>query len=208
MMRFGFKRRGGGRLFAGLAVIALLTGCSTTAPVQYYLLTPSLETTPADRARHGFEALEIGIGPVTLPDYLDRPQIASRTSANQLSFADSQRWAEPLAENFSRVLAENISRLLGTDRIRIFPWPRSRSIDWQLVIDIMRFENQANGTAVLEVRWAIRNGAGEVVLPARRSRFETPVAGPGRADQVAGLSQTVAILCQEIVAGLILLQGR
>jgi len=184
-----------------MVAVLLLASCSATAPVHYYQLSSQHEV--AISTPGGFGALEIGVGPVTLPTYLDRPQIATRTSVNQLSFADSHRWAEPLSENFTRVLADNLSQRLGTDRIQFFPWPRRYSIDRQLVIEVIQFENLADGSAVLEVRWTVRGKADEVILPARHSRFERPASGSGQADRIASLSQTVADLCQEIATRLV-----
>lgn len=204
-MRFNFRCRNKRPHFTGLVAVLLLAGCTATTPVQYYQLSALREAVPV--VSSNFKVLEFGIGPVTMPAYLERPQIATRISANQLSFSDQYRWAEPLAVNFSRVLAENFSRLFDTDRFQVFPWPRSRSIDLQIVIEILRFENQADGAAVLEVMWKVKRGNGEVILPAMRSHFESPADGPDQDDRVASLSKTVTDLSQEIVARLTSLHG-
>jgi len=206
-MCFEWRWTNQGWRFAGLAALLLLTSCATSPTLMYYQLSTGREQVFTPPVLSGFEIRQIGIGPVTLPAYLDRPQIATRASVNQLTFADHQRWAEPLADNFSRVVAKNLTRLLGAERFQIFPWPGSRSIDWQFVIDVLAFENQADGTAVLEVQWMVLNGASEV-LPLRRSRIESPAINPGQAGRVAALSQTVAELCQEIAASLVPLHGQ
>ena len=69
------------------ALIAMtLAGCAGTEPSNYYLLSalPAPETpiraTPSDQ-------LAVGVGPVTLPMYLDRPQLVTRASPNRLDLA-------------------------------------------------------------------------------------------------------------------------
>ena len=57
----------------------------------------------------------IGVGPITVPKYLDRPQIVTRSGRNQLALGEFDRWAEPLQDNVLRVLAENLAFLIPTD---------------------------------------------------------------------------------------------
>ena len=64
----------------------------------------------------------LGIGPIKFPGYLDRQEIVVRSAQNRLMFLSTDRWAEPLQENFSRVLSENLALLLDTDLIIIYPW--------------------------------------------------------------------------------------
>ena len=55
--------------------------------------------------------LVVGVGPVQLPQYVNRPQIVTRTGRNELEVAPFARWGEPLEENYSRVLAENLTTI-------------------------------------------------------------------------------------------------
>ncbi|MDH5298187.1 MAG: PqiC family protein, partial [Desulfobulbaceae bacterium] len=106
-----------------LLSVLLLAGCvPRTDPVSYYQLS-ALEAERSGTATADSDKLVIGIGPVGLPEYLDRPQIVTRLTPNRLHLAHNHRWAEPLGQNIARVLGENLSPLLGTDRILLPPWP-------------------------------------------------------------------------------------
>jgi uncharacterized lipoprotein YmbA len=73
--------------------------------------------------------MTIGIGPVTLPKYLDRPQIVTFTSPYALNVVEFDRWAEPLESTFVRVLAENLALLLPRAHVVVSPCrARRRSI--------------------------------------------------------------------------------
>jgi uncharacterized lipoprotein YmbA len=137
-------------------------GCSPLAPrpdySKFFVLTPisdpSVPSAPVTSAR----PLAIGLGPVDFPDYLKRPQVVTRTSANELDFSPVDRWGEPLEVNFNRVLSENLSQLLGTSDIIDYPWSRRTDINYQVVINVQRFETDSNGQSQLRARWIIRDG--------------------------------------------------
>ncbi|MFA6284032.1 MAG: PqiC family protein [Desulfurivibrionaceae bacterium] len=184
-----------------LVCALLLAGCARTTPVSYYQLSP-LETARTAPASAGAGKMVLGIGPVRLPEYLDRPQLVSRLSPNRLQLADSHRWAEPLAENISRVMGENFSALLGTDRILLHPWPAARGTDYQLLVEVLHFENESDGAARLVALWSVKGKDGAIVLPERRSSHLVPAASRDREGQVAALNQALGSLCREIAQAL------
>ena len=189
------------RLSLALALAALLTGCARTTPIQYYQLAAMGEDhAPVEFAAP--EAITIGLGPILIPEYLARPQIVSRTSANRLTIADRHRWAEPLAANLARVLSEDLAALLGTDRIVSHPWSRGREVDCQIKIEVLRFEGEPNDTVNLVARWQVIGQEGQVLLPERRSSFNLPATTSDQEAMVAALSRGVASFAREIAAAL------
>lgn len=180
-------------LLAGLPVI--LAGCGSTAPSRFYVLEPRIESDDVLPAQLGDE-VTLGIGPVKLPDYLDRPQIVTRAGGNRLDLAEFDRWAEPLTTDFTRVFADNISRLLSTEHIVFFPWPASASVDCRVQVDVLRFEADSHGAVTLDARWTLRKSDGWKTV--RRSRFEQPVDGDGYQAIVSAQSDVLAELSREI----------
>jgi uncharacterized lipoprotein YmbA len=149
-------------------------------------------------ATSGQQATTIGVGPVTLPRYVDRPQIVTRTSPYEIRVAEFDRWAEALDANFSRVLAENLSALLPTARVVMSPWQRAARIDYQVTVDVTHFLSQVGGDTLLIADWTLFKGEGQEVLSSGTSRFSAPPAGQDYAAIVAAMSQTVAGLSREI----------
>ncbi|HIJ90648.1 MAG: PqiC family protein [Desulfobulbaceae bacterium] len=187
-----------GLLLLLMACGLFLAGCARTAPISYYQLSP-LEVPGKSQLLAEADKLVIGIGPVRLPEYLDRLRLVTRLSPTRLQLADSHRWAEPLSENIPRVLGENLSLLLGTDRILLYPWPSARITDYQLLVEVLHFENQSDGTARLVVRWWVKGKDGGIVLPERRSSYLIPVTVEGREAMVGALNETLGSFCREIV---------
>jgi uncharacterized protein len=168
--------------YALLTLLAslVIVGCSPLAPrpdrSTYFLLTPLAKVADAPAASSPRQALTIGVGPIDFPDYLRRTQIVTRTEANQIELSPDARWAEPLDKNFERTLTENLSALLQTQRIERYPWPRRNRVDYQIVINVVRFETNANGQAQLVARWIIKDGTTGKDLYATETNASNPVA--------------------------------
>ena len=167
---------------AGLMLLTL-AGCGTSEPSRLYTLS-GLPFTAASIQPASTSALAIGIGPVTLPLYLDRPQIVRRTSPNRLEIAEFDRWAEPLSNTVPRILAENIGLLLLSEKVYVLPRRRRLPLDLTVEVDISSFEPMSDGTAVLAASWHIfaesdapvGNGSTEIRIEgASPENFETRV---------------------------------
>ena len=185
--------------FLILGICLLVSGgCANTKPSRFYTMSPlaisEAETKP-EAAGHG---VAIGVGPIKLPEHLDRPEIMTRTSSNVLELAEFNRWAGSLKDDFSRVLAENLSILLSTDRVSLYPWRKSVPIEYQVVVDVTRFEGTLGGNALLIARWTVFKECDKKVLFMQRSRFSEPSGAQGYEKMVAAQSRALAHLSREI----------
>ena len=184
-------------ILATCCCLAILAGCGVTPPARYYILTPVEDSNAKPVAGPA-----IGIGPVTFPVYLDRPEIAHRSGSNQLHFADSDRWAEPLKTTFSRTLAEDLSVMLPTDRISLYPWARTTRIAYQISLDISRFDADASGTVVLAASWEISRPADATVVSRHRQTYTEAAGGMIYPAIVAAQSRAVEKLARDIVTAI------
>jgi uncharacterized protein len=177
---------------------SLMVGGCASQPSRFYLLSALPNTDTAAAGTPGEQGPTLGVGPVTLPRYLDRPQIVTRTGPYEITLAEFERWAEALDVNFSRVLAENLSLLLPTARVVTSPWPRATPIDYQITVDVAHFLSQVGGDTLLIADWILFKGEGQQALMTGRSRFNASPGGSDYAAIVAAMSQTVASLSHEI----------
>jgi uncharacterized lipoprotein YmbA len=180
-----------------VGAILMLGGCASQ-PSRFYILSPlpSGETTPP--LTSGQQSPTIGVGPVALPRYLDRPQIVTRTGPYELNMAEFDRWAEALDVNFSRVLADDLARLIPSAYVVVFPWPRPTTIDYHVTVEVTDFLSQVGGESLLVADWTLFRGEGREALLRRKSRFSAPAGGQGYAAVVAAMSRTVADLSREM----------
>lgn len=185
-----------------LSIVAL-GGCvnlgeGTKQSTRFYVLNALFSSGVQKEAYEGKECLAIGLGPVNIPEYLNRPQILTRVSPNELKAAEFQRWAEPLKENFSRVLVENLSVLLSTDRIIPYPPKKSTPTDYRVTVDVVRFDGTPGGNASLVARWTILGANGAKVLWVKKSSFSEATGGRGYEELVSAHSRLVGALSGEI----------
>jgi uncharacterized lipoprotein YmbA len=185
--------------WALLLVAFLLAGCSSTPPTRFYKLNSlpgGQQENPA--ALLGMD-IAIGVGPVELPEFLDRPQIVTRKSQNQLEIAEFHRWAASFPRDFSRVLAKNISTLLPTDRVAVYPWEDAFSPTYQVKMDVEQFDGQLGEQVFLRVIWSLVGQEGMKELVVRKTLIEEPVLTNDYEGLVAAQSNALATLSREIV---------
>jgi hypothetical protein len=135
--------------------------------------------------------------------YLDRSDIVTRGSQNEVEIADFAQWAGPLPENFSRVLAENLSVLLATDKIAIFPFSRTNIIDYNVAIYVTRFDGSPGDKAHLRARWSILDRKRRESLYEKHSVVTHPTENETTEALIAAKSKTVSDLSREIANAMI-----
>jgi uncharacterized protein len=182
-----------------------LEACTST-PSRFYLLNSlsTAETIPAMAAAQG---PVIGVGPITVPKYLDRPQIVTRAGSNQLALGEFDRWAEPLQDNVLRVLAENLAFLIPTDQVLWHAWPQSATLDYQVTVDMLQFDGWLGGESTLLALWSILDRA-ELPLLSQRVCLNAPVGGGDYEAMVAAMSELLARLSRDIAVAIQRLASR
>ena len=187
-----------------LVSFVFLGGClgtGTQKPTDYYLLQPINSAMEKQGAAAG-EGTVLGIGPVRVQEYLNRPQIVTRSSTSEIKLHDFHYWGEPLSTNFTVVLAQNLSALLSTDQIFIFPYRNKQNLplQYQVVVDVIRFDGEPGVKASLLVQYYIlqfqEDGMKELVT--RQPSFSKPLADDSFETLVAAMSELVADLSREI----------
>jgi hypothetical protein len=188
------------------AFLAALAACATTAPSRFYTLTPMKATDGAAPAVPFYEGTLLAVGPVRLPDYLDRPQIITRQEGNEVRLHETERWAGSLQEDISRVLVENLSGLLAGKRIAVVRWTSAMQtmapFRNRLAVEILRFEGPAGGTVVLKARYALLRPDGNHVIATGESIVQEPAGGADYGSLVAAMSRALAAFSREIAAAI------
>ena len=177
-----------------------LNGClgKSQAP-RFYALSPITEDKVMAKSDTPARDASIGIGPIKLADYLDQSKIVTQTGDNRLVKAEFDLWAGALKDNLTNVLAENIGLLLPTEQIYIYPWRLSEPMDYQIILDVVRFDGDLGKDAWLVARWSIVGGKDKELLAVSRSSIREPVTGSGYDALVTAQSRALAKLSHEIV---------
>jgi len=181
-------------LYTFLLFITFLSACSSTQPTDFYHFNESV-----DSALTGVEkGYVIGVGPIQLPEYLNRPQIVTRQSDYHMNISEFNRWAEPLNDSITHLLVMNLSNNLQSNRVYWMPrQDRNYPLDIRIVIDIGRFDGKLGEEVLLESRWTIFNKKNQPVLT-RVSLIKEAVNGDSYENLVIAMSQALKALGKEI----------
>jgi len=182
---------------AALVVGVFVEGCinlesSPQPSPRLYVLTA--QASDADRTAATWpEDITIGVGPLVFPDYLDRPQMVTRSGDIEMIAAPRARWAEPLKENTIRVLVENLATLAGSGAVYRYPWWAQSAPQFQLQMEIDRFDATRNGDAILSVSWEWRDRDGKSLMRRTRSRLHEPVRDDSNEAVVTAMSRLLLV---------------
>ncbi len=183
-------------------VLLLVGGCSVLRPredrTRYFVLTSE------QGARGGAApaAVVLGVDRIELPEYLVRPEIATRSETNQLQISDEDRWGEPLKDGFSRTLRDDLENQLGAGHVVAAPFDPAHRPPRILDVSVRRFERVLPDGVELEATWTLRDGASGAVLATEQAHLREAVAGNDSRATVAALSKALAALAAQVAAAL------
>jgi uncharacterized lipoprotein YmbA len=161
-------------------------------------LTSGDTAPPASAGQHD---LTLAVGPVTVPPYLDRPQLVTRTSRAKLTLADFEQWAGPLADTIARALSEDLALLIPTERVVLYPWPRNIDPNYQIIVEVLQFERGPGNQVVLAARWSLLDRDGKE-LALRTVRLSQAAGGTDYEATVTAMGRTLEVLAQDMATTL------
>jgi uncharacterized lipoprotein YmbA len=183
----------------GVAVLGVLflVGClgRTSPPVDFYTLSP-LPRTEGGAASGAGNA--VAVGAVMLPAVLDRPQILTRTSDNQVSFSEYHRWAGTLKDDVTRVLIENLSILVKVSGRTVLSADAAVNPAYRLSVTVNQFDGRLGDKVWLRAVWAIRDLKANQMIAVRNAVIDQPVAAGDYTALVAAQSRALETLSREI----------
>jgi len=187
-------------LSVSLLVLMSLGGCITSQPSKFYILTPinydadkkHVDILMPDQRKllhnidiskkNALKNLTLGLGPVSIPKYLDRSQLVVRVNPNQIKLEDFHQWAGSPRDDIPAILQENLSTLLGIDAIYKYPWKSYANIDYQIVVDLLQLDGRPVDSVRLIARWEILKGDALQSVKSGKADFTEQVSGSGIED--------------------------
>jgi uncharacterized lipoprotein YmbA len=185
-----------------------LAGCGENLPPpRLYVLSadaaPASSGNPSPRpASTSARPISISVGPANLPEYLDRPEIVVRSGPNQLHLVDSDRWAERLSVNVSRVVAGNLALLLPEATVVVMPTRTDRGTDLDVALDLIAFEPDPAGNCTISGRWVVTGAEGRTEITSGRIAVNEHAEGDGYAAVAAAFSRGLASVSTDIANGI------
>lgn len=182
-------------LKAAALALATLLFAACAGSRSFYVLTPD-GPSPSGGGRG------IGVGPVVLAEYIDRPNLVLQDAPNRLAVAEDHRWAGDLAASIARVTAANLGRRLQTGNVRTYPWQHDDEISSQVTLDIRQLHGCQDGYAVLEAGWRVYSLPDRRLKTSRTFVAREQLASDGYQALVAAQSKLLSRLADDIATGM------
>jgi uncharacterized lipoprotein YmbA len=177
------------------ALAAVLIGGCKSPSAAFYTLSADAPAASMSAAR----PLSVVVGPVTIPDVVNRPQIVTRMEGNEVAVNEYARWAQPLKGEIARVIADDLAALLNTPQVSVFDGAADPLTAWHVRVDVMRFESMPGEDVTVDARWTVRPpGKGRAIYG--RSVALEAVSGPGMGAVVAAHNRALATVSRDIAA--------
>ena len=176
----------------------VMAGCSRSPRVTYYTLESGVQVGSAAAAT---AVSSIAVGPVTLPEVVDRPQLVVRVAANRVEILESHRWAEPLKSEIPRLIAENLGRLLGSNHVSSYLQHAGVAPDYRLLLDIQRFESSPGVAVTVEAVWSLRRTTGGAPKTGR-SLVREPVDAVGYDPLVSAYGRALLAVSRDLATAI------
>lgn len=189
------------RFIVILILILVLSGCVSiprSPSPRFYRLTPVEQERPGGDFKMASGVI-VGIGPIKIPEYLNRPQMVTVDKNRMMIFAQFDRWGEPLDLSILRVLSENLAfSMVGAD-IEIYPWNMLIPVRLQVVLDVAQIDVDLEKDLVLVVRWSVLDLKNKSLVLSRRTVLKEPVKPSNYSGVAAALSSVLRRLSNEII---------
>lgn len=171
-----------------------MAGCSQPSK-SYYVLT---STGPVPSGG----GVSLGIGPITVAEYIDRPNLVVQEAPNQLGVSEDHRWAGDLSASIARVMTANLGREMHTGNVRTYPWLRDDEIRYQIILDIRQLHSGEDGYAVIEAGWRVYSLPDRHLKASRTFTDREPLDSDGYQAMVAAQSRLLGRLADNIAGAL------
>lgn len=189
--------------FLGLNLLTLaaliLAGCGTSPPVRYFQLEP--RPVEAEQEKSSTELL--AVGPLHIPDYLDRPQLVTRTASVEIAIDDYRRWAEPLKSALPRVVAANLSDMREGLAALDHRHDSFLQFDYRLLGNIQQFDVDESGRVLLTVHWWLQDNQGQTLIPSTAGRYQAEAEEAGNpVSSVEAMNRALELFSKDVAQAL------
>jgi len=185
------------RAMTGFLLLGLLAGCGSSPPINYYVLSAQEGSVPSGNSP------SLVVGPVTIPEYLNRANLVTEREGNTLAIASLDQWGEPLEDGTKRVLAINLAGLLDTQNVQVFPWHPEQTPEYGVRINLLQLDAN-DGEASLAAEWLLYRPGATGTLTRHLSRLQHPLPdGDSRPEQIAAAYSLLLFQLSETIAAAI-----
>lgn len=183
----------------------MLSACASTSTESFYTLNPSAATPAASAASapaaNTASGIGIAVGPVRVPEIVDRSQLVVRRGATQVDLLEQHRWAQPLRAEIAQAVASGLRSHLPGARVALDRDAAAQNAQIRVAIDISRFDAVPGEAVVVQALWSIRSTTPQAPL-AGQSTSREPLQGSGNEEIAPAFARAMAGVSRDIAAAI------
>jgi len=181
---------------AGLILVLALGGCiaMSNSPTPRFYALQAIDESYAGEKFNIPSSVIIGIGPVKVPEYQNRPQIVTQDTNNLITFAQFDRWGETLDLALPRLISANLSVILPGATLATSPWNLDIPVKYQVIMDVVRLESRLDKDLSFSVQWSIIDLENKKMVLTKKSEFSKPI----EPHNYSGLAKTLSMECASL----------
>ncbi len=178
--------------------LLILCSCShISLPTNVYVIDiPQENAKQFDNSLQSGKGPVIAIMPISIPSYLNRPQIVMREKGSRLQISDNHRWAENLDKAVSRVLASSLTDNLSSVNGVAVPLKLGIHPDYTIQLDISRFEGNVNEYLELDAFWTLQKNGKKILQASFYKKIEI---GRGYSELVRAYGVLIYYLAESMI---------
>lgn len=191
-------------VISGLCLALALSGCISVpnSPTpRFYVLQAVYENQVNKKINIASDVL-IGVGPVKIPEYQDRPQIVTQDKEKMLKFAQFDRWGESLDLGVARLIEEDLTVMLPGAKFTLYPWNSTIAVKYQVVVEIVKLDSELDKDLFLVAQWLVIDAENSKTMIIKRSEFRQTIIPQNYSGLAKTLSTACASLSSEIAEAL------
>jgi uncharacterized lipoprotein YmbA len=184
---------------AVMSVVCLalaLNGCISVpnSPTPRFYMLRTVDENQVSRKINIASDVLIGIGPVKIPEYQNRPQIVTQSKEKMLKFAQFDRWGESLDLGVARLIGEDLTVMLPGVKFVLYPWNSTIAVKYQVVVEIVQLDSELDEDLFLVAQWLIIDAQNAKTMIIKRSEFRQAIIP----QSYYGLAKTLSIACASL----------
>jgi len=183
-------------VISGVCFVLLLSGCISVAnsPTPRFYVLSAVNEKQVSKIINISSDVSIGIGPVKIPEYQDRPQIVTQNKEKMLKFAQFDRWGESLDLGLARLVEEDLTAMLPGAKFTLYPWNTTIAVKYQVVVEIVQLDSELDKDLFLVAQWLVIDAQNTKTMVIRRSEFREPI----KPQDYSGLAKTLSTACASL----------
>jgi uncharacterized lipoprotein YmbA len=174
----------------------IISGCLSiqNSPTPRFYILRAVNDNHASKKINIASDVVISVGPVKIPEVINRPQMVTQNKVKMLKFAEFDRWGESLDLGMARLIREDLTVLLPGAKLTLYPSNPSVAVKYQVIVEVIQLDSELDRDMFLAVQWMVIDVPNSKTLIIKRFESRQPIIP----QNYPGLAKTLSTACASL----------